>query len=329
MAAGAATGSWPAARRAVCGGWGGRLALLVLALIASSSIAAPLWARHVAHTGPLANHVLERVEVGGVQRDVVSVEGIPIGPTWQGRFFLGAADANGRDEMVRLLYGGRNSLVIALLATLLTLGIGTLLALLAGYYRGWVDATISRALDILWSMPVIILGIALGVATALGGVNLGVVTIHGDSLLMPATIIGVISSVYVARPLRGVVLSLRERAFVEAARAQGAGTAQIMVRELLPNLVPSLLVLGPLVVAQTVSLEAALSFLGAGVRSPNPSWGTLLSDGIDTLITAPHLTVIPGAVLASFVLALNVVGDLVRDALDPRGVMIGAGAVRR
>lgn len=298
-------------------------------IIVASSLAAPLYAKHIAKTGPFTNHAVEQIEVGGELRDVVTPDGIPIGPTWGSRFFLGAADVNGRDEMVRLLYGGRNSLFIALVSTIVTLSLATLLALLAGYFRGWVDAVISRFLDVLWSTPVVLLGVALGVATALGGINLGIVRLSGDSLWLPALIIGVINTVYATRPLRGVVLSLRERQFVEAARAQGLTTPQILRREILPNLSTSLLVLGPLMIAQTVSLEAALSFLGAGVQPPNPSWGTMLSDGINVLITAPHLTIIPGLVLATLVLSLNLIGDVVREALDPRGTLAtrGKGAV--
>ncbi len=319
------------ARGLARGGWHvGRSALARRgALIVASSLAAPLYAKHIAKTGPFTNHAVEQIEVDGELRDVVTPDGIPIGPTWGSRFFLGAADVNGRDEMVRLLYGGRNSLFIALVSTIVTLSLATLLALLAGYFRGWVDAVISRFLDVLWSTPVVLLGVALGVATALGGINLGIVRLSGDSLWLPALIIGVINTVYATRPLRGVVLSLRERQFVEAARAQGLTTPQILRREILPNLSTSLLVLGPLMIAQTVSLEAALSFLGAGVQPPNPSWGTMLSDGINVLITAPHLTIIPGLVLATLVLSLNLIGDVVREALDPRGTLAtrGKGAV--
>jgi peptide/nickel transport system permease protein len=123
---------------------------------------------------------------------------------------------------------------------------------------------------------------------------------------------------YVARPIRGEVLSLRERAFVEAARAQGAGPWRIMASEILPNLATTIVVFFPLMVANAVLLEAALSFLGAGVRPPDPSWGTMIADGVERIITAPHLVIAPGAMLVLTVLALNAFGDGVRDALDPR-----------
>ena len=299
------------------------VSVFVLGFIVLASFAAPLWAEHVAHTGPFTNHLTDTIQQGGETVNVVSYDGVPIGPTFQGRFFLGA-DGNGRDLMVRLLYGGRNSLFIAIVSMSFCLFVGGLLGTVAGFYRGWTDAIISRGLDVLWATPVILLGIALGVATALGGLNLGFVKISGDSLWLPALIIGVVQIVYVARPIRSAVLSLRERPFVEAARAQGFGSGRIMRREILPNIVTALLVLGPIVVAQTVAYEAALSFLGAGVQRPNPSWGTLIADGNDVLVSAPHLTIVPGLVLAATVLSLNLIGDVVREALDPRGLVTAA-----
>lgn len=323
-----AAGVWRMAWRAIRRSWAGRISLAVLVFVVASCLSAPLWANHVADSGPFTNHLADQITIDGKLTDVVSFDGIPIGPTFQGRFFLGA-DANGRDIMVRLLYGGRNSLQIALIATTLTLFLGVFLGTLAGFYRGWVDSVISRFMDILQATPIILLGVALGVATALGGLNLGFVKLAGDSLYIPALIIGVLQMVYVARPIRGIVLSLRERPFVEAARSQGATSPRIIRREILPNLSTSLLVLGPIIFAQTVSYEAALSFLGAGVQPPNPSWGTLINDGIDVLVSAPHLTLIPGAALAATVLSLNLLGDVVREAVDPRGTVAAAGKDER
>ena len=154
---------------------------------------------------------------------MVDFDGRPIGPTWQGEFFLGA-DSNGRDSMVRLLYGGRNSLLIGLIAAIGTTLFGVIAGILAGYRRGWTDGVISRILDILWAFPVIILGIALGTALAEDGLKIGPLEIAGGSLAIPMFIIAIIYIPYIARPLRGQVLSLREKEFVEAARAQGAGT---------------------------------------------------------------------------------------------------------
>lgn len=243
--------------------------------------------------------------------------GRPIGPTWSGRFFLGA-DGNGRDIMVRLLYGGRNSLLIGMVAALGTIALGLLLGLLAGYYRGRVDGVISRAMDVLWAFPVILIGVALGTALALGGLKLGPLTIQGDSLAIPTLIIAVIYIPYLARPVRGQTLALREREFVEAARAQGMGSARIVFREIMPNVASTLVVFLPLLVANAILLEAALSFLGAGVQPPNPSWGTMISEGVQRIVSAPHLAIAPGVMLVLTVLSLNVFGEGVRDALDPR-----------
>jgi peptide/nickel transport system permease protein len=192
------------------------------------------------------------------------------------------------------------------------------LGVISGYFRGWSDSVIRAVLDVLWSFPVIILGVALGVALALGGLKLGPITISGDSLAIPIVIIGVVYIPYMARPIRGQVLSLREKEFVEAARAQGAGSLRIMFSEVVPNLSSTILVFFTLLIANAILLESALSFLGAGVRPPNPSWGTMIDEGIDRIATAPHLTIVPGLMLVLTVLSLNVFGDGVRDALDPR-----------
>jgi peptide/nickel transport system permease protein len=286
-------------------------------LLVLACLAAPLWANKVAHTSPTENHLSDTIVVDGKKTNVVGLDGVPIGPTYQGEFFLGA-DPNGRDIMVRLLYGGRNSLMIGVVAALMTTILSVVLGVIAGYFRGWSDTVIRSVLDILWSFPVVILGVALGVALALGGIKLGPITISGDSLLVPTFIIGLVYIPYMARPVRGQVLSLREKEFVEAARAQGAGPLRIMFTEVVPNLVSTLLVFFTLLIANAVLLEAALSFLGAGVRPPNPSWGTMIDEGVDRIATAPHLTIVPGLMLVLTVLALNVFGDGVRDALDPR-----------
>jgi peptide/nickel transport system permease protein len=280
-------------------------------------LAAPLWSEHVANTGPNENHLTDTIVVDGEKRNVVELDGIPIGPTWQGEFFLGA-DKNGRDVMVRLLYGGRNSLAIGFAAAFMTTVLSIILGLLAGYLRGKVDTAVRGLLDVMWSFPVVILGVALGVALALGGFQLGPITISGDSLLIPIFVIGLVYIPYMARPVRGQVLALREKEFVEAARAQGASPLRIMFGEVLPNLASTILVFFTLLIANAILLEAALSFLGAGVRPPNPSWGTMIDEGVERMATAPHLTIVPGVMLVLTVLSLNVFGDGVRDALDPR-----------
>ena len=289
----------------------------IFVLLVAVCAAAPLWATHVAHTTPTENHLTDMVTIDGERTNVVGLDGVPIGPTYSGEFFLGA-DRNGRDVMVRLLYGGRNSLMIGVAAAVMTTLLSILLGVLAGYLRGPVDVAIRSLLDVMWSFPVIILGVALGVALALGGFKLGPITISGNSLLIPIFVIGLVYVPYMARPVRGQVLSLREKEFVEAARAQGASPARIMLTEIVPNLLSTILVFFTLLIANAVLLESALSFLGAGVRAPNPSWGTMIDEGIDRIATAPHLTVVPGIMLVMTVLSLNVFGDGVRDALDPR-----------
>jgi peptide/nickel transport system permease protein len=291
----------------------GALFLLIVVLC----LCAPLYADHVAHTSPNANHVTDTVTVGGVEKDVVSPTGQPIGPTWQGRFLLGA-DQNGRDIAVRLLYGGRNSLEVGFVATLLTMVLATLVGIVAGYFRGVVDGVLARVLDLIWAYPVVLLGIALGTSLALGGISIGPLHLSGNSLFVPAVIIGIVYIPYVAKPIRGQVLGMREQEFVDAARVGGAGPLRIMWSEILPNLSSTIIVFIPLMVANAILLEAALSYLGAGVQPPNPSWGTMISDGIRLIPSAMHLTFVPGAMLVLAVLGINVFGDGVRDALDPR-----------
>jgi peptide/nickel transport system permease protein len=289
----------------------------IFVVIVVLCLCAPLYAKHIAHTTPSANHITDQIKVRGQTRDVVSPGGIPTGPTWTAKFLLGA-DSNGRDVAVRLLYGGRNSLEIGFIATFISCFFATVIALVAGYYRGFVDGALSRTMDLIWAYPVILLGIALGTALAVGGLDFGLFTVSGASLFIPAIIIGVVYVPYMAKPLRGQVLSLREKEFVEAARSQGAGNIRIMFQEILPNIASSIIVFIPLMIANAILLEAALSFLGAGVQPPNPSWGTMIGDGIRLIPSAMHLTLIPGGMLVLAVLGINVFGDGVRDALDPR-----------
>ncbi len=281
-----------------------------------AALAAPLW-EDVAGRGPLSNNLSGTITVDGEETNVVSLEGIPIGPTWQSEYFLGA-DTNGRDIMVRLVYGGRNSLVIGLTAALMTTLLAIVLGTLAGFFRGPADAVIRFTLDVIWAFPVILLGVALGTALSLGGLQIGPVEIDGDSKLIPIVIIGFVYIPYMARPIRGQVLSLREKEFVEAARAQGMGPIRTMFSEVLPNLSSTIVVFFPIMVANAILLEAALSFLGAGVRPPEPSWGNMIDSGVDRIVTAPHQAIVPGVMLVLTVLALNVFGDGVRDAFDPR-----------
>ena len=301
-----------------------RLAVAFLGLfvlIVLFVLAAPLWADSVAETGPNQTHTVEKLHVGDEVREVVTPEGKPIGPQWfeaGGKFFLGADSRLGRDEMVRLMYGGRTSLFIGVVSGLITTLLAVILGLLAGYYRGWVDAVIGRTLDVLWSLPVLLFGLALGISLAVGGLKIGPFELSGGSIWVPILVIRVFYTPYVARPIRGEVLALSEKEFVEAAIAQGAGPLRVMFGELLPNLASTIIVFFTLNIANNMLFEAALSFLGAGVQPPNSSWGTMISIGEELLTTQPLLAIIPGVMIMLTVLALNIVGDGLRDALDPR-----------
>ena len=296
----------------------GFLGLFVL--IVAFVLAAPLWANQIAHTGPNKTHTLEKIEVNGERREVVNREGKPIGPAWlgaDGKFFLGADGRLGRDEMVRLMYGGSVSLFIGIVSALITVLLATIFGLLAGYHRGWTDTVISRTMDVIWAFPVLLLAIALGLVLAIGGLQIGPLHLSGGSIWIPILIIGGVSVPYIARPLRGQVLSLREKEFVEAAVAQGAGPLRIMFGELLPNLSSTIIVFFTLTIANNMLLEAALSFLGVGVQPPDTSWGTMIAGGFELLTSAPLLTIIPSTMILLTVLSVNVFGDGLRDALDP------------
>ena len=293
----------------------------VFGLIVVFVLAAPLWADHVAETGPNKEHTVEQLTVDGEQKDVVTPEGKPIGPQWfgaGGKFFLGADSRLGRDEMVRLMYGGRTSLLVGITAALIATILAIVLGLLAGYFRGWVDSLIARTLDTIWSLPVFLIGLSFGIALAVGGLDLGFVELSGGSLWIPILIISIFTVPYIARPIRGEVLSLSRKEFVEAAIAQGAGPGRVMFSEILPNLASTVIVFFTLMIANSMLFEAGLSFLGAGVQPPNSSWGTMIASGNSLITSAPLLTIIPGTMILLTVLSLNVFGDGLRDALDPR-----------
>jgi peptide/nickel transport system permease protein len=284
------------------------IVILVLCLLA------PVYSHDIAHIGPATENITGTVKVGGKTKDVVSLTGIPIGPTWQfSHYFLGA-DGNGRDVAVRLLYGGRNSLEIGAVATLITMVIALILGIVSGYFRGLADGVISRFLDVIWAYPAVLLGITLGTVLAVGGIG----PLKGTTLMVPAVVIGVVYIPYVAKPVRGQVLQLREREFIDAARQQGLGHMRIMFSEILPNLASTIIVFIPLILANAILLEAGLTYLGAGVQPPNASWGSMISDGIGTIPEAFHDVLVRGIMLVLAVLSINVFGDGLRDALDPR-----------
>src|ERR1700712_1891316 len=193
-----------------------------------------------------------------------------------------------------------------------------ILGVAAGFFRGWTDTIISRLLDLIWAYPALLLGVALGVSLAVGGLSIGPLHLAGGSHLPPPGVTGIVYIPYVARPLRGEVLSLREREFVDAARTMGYGRLRIIVSEVLPNLFSTLIVFFALQLAQSIVLEASLSFLGAGVQAPNSSWGTMLASGTELVTTSPHLTLVPGIMLILAVLSVNIFGDGLRQAFDPR-----------
>ena len=304
------------------------LALFVVIVVVCAL--APVYAHHVAHSGPNANHLGETFPRGGKQVDVVSkggfangtfkAGGIPVGPQlWHanGRYVFGA-DNQGRDVAVRLLYGGINSLKVGIGSALICTVLAVVLALLAGYFGGWVDWIISRFFDLIWAFPVLLLAIALGTALSINGFHHFGINIQTGSLWIPTLVISYVLIPYIGRPLRGQILALREKEFIEAAIAQGAGAFRIMFAELLPNVASSVLVFFTLIIANNILTEAALSFLGAGVQLPKPSWGNIIAEGDDRLSTAPWLTIVPGVMIVLTVLSLNVFGDALRDALDPR-----------
>ncbi len=258
--------------------------------------------------------------IDGEPTDVVSVDGVPIGPTWHGSYFLGA-DENGRDLMVRLLYGARASLTVGLGAVALSLMLAIPLALLAGYRRGRTDAVITRLFDLLWSFPALLLGVLLSTAISIRGIEIGPVTVGSGSRLIPIVVIGLVYVPYVARPLRGQVLTLREQPFVDAARAYGRRPLALAFTELMPHLWATLLVLSTLLLVHAVALEVALSFLGAGIDPPAASLGTLIDAGLDDVVLSPHLLLAPCIALVLIVLSLSGLAEGLRRALDPRGVL--------
>ena len=300
------------------------LALFILIVVVS--LLAPFYANHLAKTDPFSSNLTGTTEVNGKQVEVVQeTQGglglgvIPIGPTWQTNYFIGA-DNQGRDVMARVLYGGRASLQIGVASAVICTLLALAFALLAGFFRGWTDSVVSRAMDLIWAFPVYLLAISLATVllTKAGGLKWGPVTVDPSSLWVPTWIIAIVYIPYVYRPLRGQVLSVREKEYVEASISQGASNTRLMFAEILPNVVSTAIVLLPLMIATTILTEAALSFLGIGVQAPQASWGTIIDDGQNLLYTRPLVAIVPGIFIVLTVLALNVLGDGVRDALDPR-----------
>jgi peptide/nickel transport system permease protein len=266
-----------------------RLALLGLALIALTVLAA-LFAPALTPFTPDEQHF-----------DGLTLEGAPLPPG--GAYRLGT-DLLGRDLLTRLLYGARTSLVIGVAANGLALAIGTLVGVTAGYFRGWTGAILMRFTDLMMAFPALLLAICLA-------------AIFQPSLWIVALVIAMVNWVQTARVLYTETTSLAEREFIAATRALGAGHGRILFLHILPHLVPTIIVWGTLGISTTVLLEATLSYLGIGVQPPIPSWGNIIFENQTYFQSAPWLVFIPGAAILMLALAFNLVGDALRDVLDP------------
>jgi ABC-type dipeptide/oligopeptide/nickel transport system permease subunit len=238
--------------------------------------------------------------------------GEPLGPSSAHPF---GVDTLGEDIASRVIYGTRVSLEVGVVGTAIATAIGVVLGLLAGYYRGWVDSIVSFLINVTLSIPTLLLGLGIGAACAVRGCAGGTIE-PGVSVII--FLIAFATWSYFARIVRGLVLSLREREFVDAARALGASDLRIMFREILPNLVAPIIVYATLQIPLNILIEAALSFLGVGVKPPTASWGQMIAAATPTFTTAWWYMVFPGAALLLTVLAFNLLGDGLRDALNPR-----------
>jgi ABC-type dipeptide/oligopeptide/nickel transport system permease subunit len=280
--------------------------LAFLVFLAVIAICAPLISHFIAHRGPnqLNTHLTDDL-------------GLPkVGPSRN--YWLGV-DTVGRDVFVRTMYGARTSLSVALIATAISVVIGVILGTLAGFFGGKVDTAVSRLIDIVLSLPVLLLSIGVAAAcsiTATGCLN-GLIQ---PGVRLVIAIIALFSWPYIARIVRGQVLTLREKEFVEAARAQGSTDWRIMFREILPNVVAPIIVYTTLIIPNNILFEASLSFLGVGIPSTTASWGRMIADASNGLLytAAWWMLVAPGVALVVTTLAFNLVGDGLRDALDPR-----------
>jgi peptide/nickel transport system permease protein len=240
--------------------------------------------------------------------------GTPTGPS---STHIMGVDQLGRDIFSRVIYGARVSLEVAIISTAIAVFLGVIAGMVAAYYRGWVDTALSRLMDVMLAFPSLLLGIGLASACSLGGGCLGGL-IH-PGLTVVITVIALSAFPYIARIVRGQVLSLREKEFVEAARSLGASDQRIIFREILPNLVAPIIVYSTLLIPQNILFEASLSFLGVGVQPPQASWGQMIGDAIGIFDEAWWYMLFPGFALVLCVLAFNLVGDGLQDALNPKG----------
>jgi peptide/nickel transport system permease protein len=287
----------------------GMISLVVIALTVVIAVFAPLIARTLGLDPLEPNNAL------------IGDGGLPKGPLHSGISWqhpLGVEPGIGRDILTRLLYGARISLLVAGLGTLLTVVLGVAVGLMAGYIGGRVDRLLGRLMDLILSFPQLVLLISL--SPIIVQVLRDRLHIDGNPARITFLILvfGIFGWPYLARIVRGQVLTLREREFIEAAVSVGAGTGRILVKEMLPNLWVPIIVYASLLLPTYISAEAALSFLGVGIGEPTPTWGKMLSDSVSYYTVDPLYLFIPGTALLVVVLAFNLLGDSVRDALDPR-----------
>ncbi len=273
-----------------------------IVLLVVVAVAAPLVVKLLGVPGPYAQ-----------DPNATDAFGSPLGPTAGHPF---GVDELGRDVLARVVYGARVSLEVGIVGTALAAVIGTAIGLLAGFYRGWVDTLLSRSLDVFLAFPVLVLGLGIAAACGVRGCLGGLVQPGIGTVIFVITIS---TFTYIARIVRGQVLSLREKEFVDAARSLGASNRRILFREILPNLLAPLIVYSTLLIPTSILLEAALSYLGVGIRPPAASWGQMISEATPIFTTAWWYMVFPGAALLLTVLAFNLLGDGLLDALNPRG----------
>lgn len=267
----------------------------------------------VAIFAPVIRNVLGLPDPNAGSTEALDDFGLPAGPSSEHPM---GVDALGRDIMSRVLDGARVSLLVAFIGTGLSVIIGVTMGMIAGFYRGWVDTGIARTIDVLLAFPVLLLGV--GLASACSGREgcLGGALQPGLTVVITIIVIG--NWPYVARIIRGQVLSLREKEFVEASKSLGASNTRIIFREILPNLVAPIIVYATLFIPANILLEASLSFLGVGVQPPQASWGQMLSDASSIISSAWWFMLFPGLALLFTVLAFNLVGDGMQDALNPK-----------